>query len=158
VRRVLMASVLIVVTFSTLSLSLASTASAASAVRSVMCSKFKGSLTGTTGKIGRCTDHANTGAKGTFPISTLETTSGTITWNGTGTTTLDDVTMTPDEGTSTCASGDIELSVSGDVNGGTGNAVNSIPAGDTVSALICATSSLAFSLAPYTGVEFNPAS
>ena len=128
-RRVLMASVLMVVSFSALSLSLASTASAASAVGSVTCLKFKGSFTGTTGKIGKCTDHANTGAKGTFTISTLETTSGTITWNGTGTTTLDDVTVTPDDGTSTCASGDIELSVSGDVDGGTGNAVNFDPRG-----------------------------
>jgi hypothetical protein len=160
VRRVLMASVLLALSVSSLSLAIAGTAAAATKplVGSVTCSKFKGSLTGTSGKIGKCTDRANTGVKGTFPVTTLVEGSGTITWNGTGTTTLDDVTMTPFLGTSTCASGDTELTVAGDVNGGTGAAVNSIPSGDSVSTLVCFTSSLTFSLAPGSAVDFIPES
>ena len=45
--------------------------------------------TGGNGTLSGCSDKANTGGSGTFPPSSVEEASGTITWNQTGTTDLD---------------------------------------------------------------------
>ena len=142
-RRVLGVVALCALPISLLSVSLAGTASAASpATASVVCKKISGNfLTGTTGKLSGCTDTANTGGSGTFPIAALGTGSGNITWNGTGTTALTSVTptgVTPD----TCpndAGGtqESEFLVTADISGGTGKAKKSIKKGWTLTSTVC---------------------
>jgi hypothetical protein len=77
-----------------------------------------------------CSDVANTGGSGTTPASTFsqDGSKGTITWNGTGTTTIDDAHFTypvPD----VCAHQALEVHATFKVTGGTGKAKSSIPAG-----------------------------
>jgi hypothetical protein len=127
----------------------------AGAATGVACSKITGGIAGTTGTLSGCTDTANTGGKGTFPISALTGGSGSITWNGTGTTALSGVTataVTPNK----CPSGDTEYKVSGNVSGGTGKALKSIKKGWTLSAYVCVTSSGKFSLLKGQKVNIGP--
>lgn len=105
-------------------------------------------------KLSGCNDTKNTGGKGTTKGSQSSTTA-TITWNGTGTTTEDDVTNTP-VSNSTCASGDIEEEATATVTGGTGAAAKSIKKGWTVQSFVCydpTTSKL--SLAPGTTYQIG---
>lgn len=142
-RRVLGVVALCALPISVLSVSLAGTASAASpATAGVICKKLHANfLTGGTGKIAKCSDTANTGGKGKFPVASLMSGSGTITWNGTGTTTLTGIvatSVTPD----TCpvaADGtqESEFTVTGNVTGGTGKAKKSIKAGWTLASTVC---------------------
>lgn len=161
-RRALGLVALCALPLSVLSVSLAGTASAVSPATGVSCKKLSGNfLTGTTGKVAKCTDTKNTGGKGKFPIGSLSSGSGTITWNGTGTTTLTGVTataVTPD----TCPLGstgtqDSEFTVFGNVTGGTGAAKKSIKAGWTLAATVCVdlAGSGAISLLPGTTLQIG---
>jgi hypothetical protein len=128
---------------SVLSVSLAGSASASSpATGGVSCSKLAANfLTGTTGTLSKCTDTANTGGKGKFPIAALTSGSGTITWNKTGTTTLTGVTATQvtNDTCPVAADGtqETEFTVTGNVTGGTGAAKKSIKKGWTIAATVC---------------------
>jgi hypothetical protein len=114
-------------------------AGSAYAAKGVSCSSLSGSINLSTGKVkgalSGCTDTNNTGGKGKFK-GTESSTSGKITWNGTGTTT-DDKVLYKRVSPSTCASGDYEDEVTGDITGGTGTAAKSIKAGWTLQAYLC---------------------
>jgi hypothetical protein len=137
------------------SLALAGQAQAASGVS---CTGLSGKVNTTTDsanvKLSACNDTKNTGGKGTTKGSESSTT-GTIKWNGTGTTTLGSQSYT---GVSpgTCPSGDIEEEFTATVTGGTGAAAKSIKKGWTVQAFVCydpSTSTL--SLAPGTSYQIG---
>ena len=137
---------------------LSGTASAASPATGVSCSKLGGSVSSTgavKGKLSGCTDPANTGGSGTFK-SQMGSTTGTVKWNGTGTTTatgITDTTVSP----STCPSSDTEVEVTGTISGGTGAAAKSIKKGWTFQAFICANPVTgAISLAPGTKWNMGP--
>jgi hypothetical protein len=123
----------------------------------VSCTGLSGTIA-STGKVkislSGCSDTKNTGGKGTE--KTKETsTSGTITWDGTGTTTYDNSSYS---GVSnpTCPSSDIEEQSTGDIDGGTGAAANSIKKGWTFQADVCYDASAGtLSLAPGTTYEIG---
>jgi len=153
-RKLILATSLTAVT--TLSLGVAWTATA-SASSSVACSKLKANADKAKGTISGCTDTANTGGKGTFPVAALASGSGTITWNKTGTTKVDNgtfATVSP----SACPTGDTEYSATGDVSGGTGKAKKSIKKGWTYEADVCLNSSTgAITLVKGTDMHFGAA-
>jgi hypothetical protein len=133
-------------------------AGTAAAAGGASCSTLGGSVSSTgavKGKLSGCTDTKNTGGKGTFKNKEGATT-GSITWNGTGTTTADNITDTP-VSPGTCPSGDEELEVTGTITGGTGAAAKSIKKGWTFQAFVCANLTTgAISLAPSTLWEMGP--
>jgi hypothetical protein len=118
-------------------LAISGTASAASG--GVICTGFSGKVNLTTNsakiKLSKCNDTANTGGKGTTSGASGATT-GTITWGGTGTTTLGSIVETV-VSPSTCPSGDLEESSTGTVTGGTGAAKKSIKKGWTEQETVC---------------------
>ena len=122
-RRVIGVAALCLLPISVLTVGMSSVASASTGVS---CKVLSGNFaTGTTGTISKCSDKPNTGTKGTFPIAALANGSGTITWNGTGTTALKSVTatqITP----GTCPTGDDEYQVTAVVKKSTGAAAKSI--------------------------------
>jgi len=121
------------------SVAAASQAQAAQPATGVSCKTLSGKVNLSTDSakitLSGCNDTKNTGGKGTSKGSESATT-GTITWNGTGTTTLGSETNTP-VSPSTCAAGDIEEQSSGTVTGGTGAAAKSIKTGWTEQAFVC---------------------
>jgi hypothetical protein len=119
----------------------------------VKCKVLSGSLTGTD-TISKCGDKKNTGGAGTFPNSAILSGSGTITWTGTGTTTVGSVTLTSIT-SGTCPTGDTEDEVTGDITGGTGAAAKSILTGWTITAYACVSSAGTLSLAPGTKLLIN---
>jgi hypothetical protein len=128
----------------------------ATATTGVACSKISGGIGGTTGKLSGCSDSANTGGSGTFPIAALTGGSGSITWHGTvGTTALSGVTATATT-TNKCPTGDTEYEVSGKVSGGTGKSLKSIKKGWTLQAFVCVTASGNFSLLKGQKVNIGP--
>jgi hypothetical protein len=163
-RRVLGVVALCALPVSVLSLSLAGTASAASpATAGVVCNKISGNFeTGTTGKLSKCTDTANTGGSGTFPISALSSGSGNITWaSGHGTTALTNVTptsVTPDTCPNDAAGNqESEFTVTADIAGGTGAAKKSIKKGWTLTSTVCVdlAGTGAFKVLPGTTVQIG---
>ena len=144
-RRILSVVALCALPVSVLTVGFATTASAAT---NVSCSKLSGNISGTTGKLTKCSDTANTGGSATFPISSLTSGSGTITWHGTGTTAVT-VSATPNGGTA-CAAGDTEYAVTGTTGASTGAAKKSIKKKSTIGALVCLSSTGAFTLVPKT--------
>jgi hypothetical protein len=87
----------------------------------VSCTSIKGKITGKNATISGCTPTAGTGGSGKAPISAIAAGMGTITWTGTGTTTLDDGTfsqVSPDA----CTTGSTEYEANLTVTGGTGKA------------------------------------
>ena len=135
------------------SVALAGQAQAAQPATGVSCKTLSGKVNLTTNtatiKVSGCNDTKNTGGKGTSKGSESATT-GTITWNGTGTTTLGSETNTP-VSNSTCPSGDVEEQSSATVTGGTGAAAKSIKKGWTEQAFVCFDPSTSMlSLAPGT--------
>jgi hypothetical protein len=137
-RRLLLAGAVLAFPLAGLTVGLAGPASAS--VRNpstgVSCTKVKGTITGTNAKLKGCSDVKNTGGSGKAPITALATGSGTITWNGTGTTTLTGGTfnqVTPDA----CPTGSTEYEAMLTVSGGTGAAAKSILVGWTVQAFVC---------------------
>jgi hypothetical protein len=125
------------------------TASVAGAAAGVSCTKLSGGISGT-GTVSGCNDTANTGGSGTFKGSALATGKGTITWKGTGTTTLTTVKASKVTANKCTVKGDTEYKVTGNVSGGTGKAVKSIPKGWKLAALACVTSKGTFTLVPKT--------
>jgi len=159
-RRLLLAGVILAFPIGALSVGLAGQASAAS-IRNpsagVMCTKIKANiLTGTNAKLKGCSDVKNTGGSGKAPIGTLTSGAGTITWHGTGTTTVNNGTFTsvsPDA----CPTGDAEYEITFDVTGGTGAAAKSILAGWTMQAFVCVnTTTGAVTLLPGTDLNIGP--
>jgi len=127
----------------------------AGAATGVTCTKIAGGIAGTTGTLSGCSDTANTGGKGTFPIAALTGGSGSITWNKTGTTALSGVTATATT-INKCPSGSTEYEVSGNVSGGTGKALKSIKVGWTLQAFVCLTAKGTFSLLKGQKVNIGP--
>lgn len=152
-RRLLLAGVMLAFPLGG-ALVFAGTANAASGVS---CSTLGGSISSSgvvKGKLSGCTDPANTGGKGTFK-STEGSSTGSVKWNGTGTTTADNITDTPVT-PNTCPSSETELEVTGDITGGTGAAPKSIKKGWTFQAFVCADLTTgAISLAPGTSWEMG---
>jgi hypothetical protein len=143
-RRLLLAGVILAFPIGALSVGYAGQASASIRNPStvVTCSKIKANiLTGTTAKLKGCSDTKNTGGSGKAPIATLTSGSGTLTWHGTGTTTLAGGSFTavsPDTcPTPTGGSQDLEYTIMYNVTGGTGAAAKSIKAGWTLTATVC---------------------
>jgi hypothetical protein len=134
----------------------ANAVTAAKKAPKITCNKWTGSLEGGTGTLSGCSDKANTGGSGTFPPSSVEEASGTITWNETGTTDLDDFIgngVSP----SACKHSNPEDQVTGDVSGGTGAAATSIPDGDTLTVYLCINPSTGeVTLAPKTKFTIAP--
>ena len=134
----------------------ANAATAAKKTSTVTCNKITGNLDGGTGTLSGCTDKANTGGSGMFPPSSIEESSGTITWNETGTTDLDNFIgngVSP----SACKHSYPENQETGDVSGGTGAAATSIPDGYTLTAYLCINPSTgAVTLAPKTKFTIAP--
>lgn len=163
-RKLLLAGVLLALPISALGMSFAGPASASVNAKQpgVTCTKIKANIAGTKAKLKDCSDLQNTGGKGKTTIAALATGTGTITWNGTGTTTLDNGTFTQ-EMTSTCpidpATGqpETEYDVTLDVSGGTGKALKSIPAGWTMEAMVCVDSTGNVTLLPGTDVNIGAA-
>jgi hypothetical protein len=120
------------------SAALAGTAAAASPKAKssgVVCTSLKAKITGKNGTASGCSDTKNTGGSGKFPIAALTSGSGTITWNGTGTSTITDSFTAVSPGT--CPTGDSEYQVNGTITGGTGAAAKSIVTGWTLSTTVC---------------------
>jgi len=133
---------------SAIAVGFAGTASAAQkATPEVTCKKIAGNIGGTTGTVSKCSDKPNTGTKGTFPVAALTSGSGTITWNGTGTTKVTGVTGSPNGGTD-CAAGSTEFAVTGKTGASTGAAKNSIKKKQAINALVCVDGSGNFTMAP----------
>lgn len=158
-RRLLLAGVVLAFPISVLSVSLAGPASAS--VRNpstgVTCTKVKGTITGTNAKLKGCNDLKNTGGSGKAPIAALATGAGTITWNGTGTTTLANGSFMQTT-TNSCAPAGTEYEATLDVTGGTGAAAKSILVGWTVQAFICVNNTTGkISLLPGTDFEIGAA-
>lgn len=157
-RRLLLAGVVLAFPLAGLTVGLAGPASA-SVVNAkqpgVTCTKIKANITGTTAKLKSCSDLPNTGGSGKTTIAALATGSGTITWKGTGTTTLDNGTFT--QVTSTCPNSETEYEITLDVTGGTGKAAKSIPAGWTMQAFVCIDSSGNVTLLPGTTLNIGAA-
>jgi hypothetical protein len=153
-RRLALLFALLTVPISSLCVALAGPAAAAAGV-TTSCSKLTGSLTAPKVTLSKCNDTANTGGRGTIPTSSIEAGAGTITWNGTGKTKVDDITIAATS-TNACPKGSTEEEVTGNVTGGTGAAVTSIKKGYSLQAFVCANSSTAsISLAPGTKVNFG---
>ena len=161
-RRLLLAGVLLALPISALGMSLAGPASASVVNPStgVVCTKIKANITGTTAKLKKCSDLPNTGGSGKTTIAALATGAGTITWNGTGTTTLANGTFTQVM-SSTCptdpATGqaETEYQITLDVTGGTGKAAKSIKAGWTLAATVCIDSAGNVTLLPGTTLNIG---
>jgi hypothetical protein len=139
---------------------LAYAGTASAAAKGVTCTNLTGTLSDTgTAKlaVSGCSDTKNTGGKGSMKAKATAT-KGTITWNGTGTTTVSGVTFNP-PATDTCPTDpstgtqETEEEVTGNITGGTGAAEKSIKAGWTIQFYLCAASSGALSIAP--GTTFN---
>lgn len=135
-RRFLLATV--VMAFPVLG-TMAFAGAASAAAGGVSCTGLSGKVNTSTDaakvKLSGCSDTKNTGGSGKTEGSESSST-GKITWNGTGTTTLGSVTDTP-VSDSTCPSGDIEEEETGTVTGGTGEAAKSIKKGWTQQAYVC---------------------
>jgi hypothetical protein len=118
----------------------------AGAATAPTCKKLSGSVTGGTITITKCSPKGKAYKAyktATGAVSTLESGSGNLTWNG-GATTAVSVTFSQDA-SSSCPKGDTEYSISGSVTGGsTGNTYTA--SGQSISASVCVTSSLSFSL------------
>jgi len=134
-------------------------ASMAAAASGVTCSKLAVSLTTGNATLSGCTDPANTGKSGTIPISELAGgvgSMGTITWHGTGTTTITETafnTITPDK----CPTGYTEYEAEATITGGTGVALKSIKKKWTFQAFVCANLTTdKFALLKGTKVEIGP--
>jgi hypothetical protein len=135
----------------------ANAATAAKKHPTINCQKFTGNLDGGTGTLSGCSDKANTGGSGTFPPSSIEEASGTITWNQTGTTDVDHF-IGNEVSPSACKHSNPEDQVTGDVFGGTGAAATSIPDGDTLTVYLCINPSTGgVTLAPKTKFTIAPA-
>jgi hypothetical protein len=88
----------------------------------------------------------------------METSSGAVTWDGTGTTVLTNLPETTAIDQTGKSTKDTELQVTGTVKKRTGAARKPIPAGDTVNALVCLnTVSEALSLDPQQRFTIAPA-
>lgn len=115
----------------------------AGAATAPTCKKLSGSVTGGSITITKCSPKNKSYKTATGSVSTLESGSGNISWNG-GATTAVSVTFTQDA-SSTCPKGDSEYSISGSVTGGSsGNTYTA--SGQSISAQVCVTSTLSFSL------------
>jgi hypothetical protein len=136
-RRAIGVVALMVLPMAAATLGFASMASAATA--SVTCSKLKVNLTSDIATLSGCTDPANTGKSGTLPVGALAGgagSTGTITWNKTGTTNITETafnTISPDK----CPSGYTEYEAVAKITGGTGKAEKSIKKGWTFQAYVC---------------------
>lgn len=130
-RRLLMIFAISALATSALALGLAEPAWAST----TSCSTVGGNIHNTVA-LSACNDVADTGGSGTFPGASLTTGSGTVTWNGTGTTTLSSITMTAVT-PNACAPPRTEYQVNGVVTGGTGVAKKSIKTGYTFQAFVC---------------------
>jgi hypothetical protein len=151
-RRIFAVVALCALPISILTVGFAGTASAATkpATTNVSCSKLKANITGTTGTLSKCTDTANTGGGGTFPVAALTSGSGTITWDSGHGTTAVTVSASPNGGTA-CAAGDSEYAVTGTTGASTGAAKKSIKKKSALNALACVnTTTGAISLVPHT--------
>jgi hypothetical protein len=149
----------VVVTLASVGLLAVPSANASTAAKktpTITCKKFTGNLEGGNGTLSGCSDKANTGGSGTFPPSSIEQSSGTITWNQTGTTDVDNFIgngVSP----SACKHSNPEDKVTGDVFGGTGAAATSIPDGDTLTVYLCINPSTGeVTLAPKTKFTIAP--
>jgi hypothetical protein len=156
-RRVLAVVALCALPISILSVGLAGTASAATpkVTANVSCKALKANISGGNGTITKCSDKANTGTKGTFPVAALTSGSGTITWNGTGTTAVTVTATANPTGTAcTAVAGTVEYDVTGTTGASTGAAKKSIPKKSKLAATACVnTTTGAVTLAP--GTDFT---
>jgi hypothetical protein len=147
-RRILSIVAICALPASAVAIGFSGTASAAQkATPEVTCKKLSWNIGGGNGTLTKCSDPANTGKKGTFPVSALTSGSGTITWAGTGTTKVTGVTGTPNGGT-LCAAGSTEYAVSGTTGASTGKAKDSIKKKEPIAALVCVDGSGNFTMAP----------
>jgi hypothetical protein len=154
-RRAFAVIALCALPVSIVTVGLAGTASAATKnpATNVSCAKLKANITGTTGKLSKCTDTANTGGGASFPVAALTSGSGTITWNTGHGTTVVNVTAAPNGGT-LCAAGDTEYGVTGTTGASTGDAKKSIKKKSPLAALACVNGTTgAVTLAP--GTDFT---
>jgi hypothetical protein len=151
-RKLLLVGALMVLPVSALSIAAASPAFAAKS--GVKCTSIKGKITGKNATVSGCSDTKNTGGSGKAPISALASGSGTVTWNGTGTTTLDNGTFTQ-VSPNACATGSTEYEAHLTVSGGTGAAAKSILTGWTVQAFVCVSAAGKISILPGTDVNIG---
>jgi hypothetical protein len=114
----------------TLAFASASGAAVKPATSSVKCTALSGTVGGT-GSLTGCTDTANTGGSGSFP---LVPGSNSVTWAAGGTNTFSYTfkTVTPNA----CPKKNEEIAVAGTVTGSTGSG-SSIPNGDKVKGDLC---------------------
>jgi len=153
-RRVLTVVTLCAMPISVLALEGTASAAVKPAFSAIACSKLNANLSGKTGTISACTDPANTGTKGTFPVASLTSGSGIITWatSPKGTTAVT-VSASPNGGTA-CPAGSTEYAVSGKTGASTGPAKKSIANGAKLHALACVnTTTGAITLVP--GTKFT---
>lgn len=151
-RKLLLVGALMVLPVSALSIAAASPAFASKT--GVKCTSIKGKLTGKNATISGCNDTKNTGGSGKAPIASLESGSGTVTWNGTGTTTLANGTFTQ-VSPNACPTGSTEYEAMLTVTGGTGAAAKSILTGWTVQAFVCVSATGKITIAPGTDVNIG---
>ncbi len=120
-RRILLAVAALTIPASAVTMAMSSPAWAGGGTS---CSSLSGNVSGGSGSLGGCTDTANTGGSGTFPIAAFTSGSGTITWATGGTTnvsvTAKAVTKDEKDPHGTCAAGDTEFAVKGKITGSTG--------------------------------------
>lgn len=153
-RKYLMGG-LVLVPIAALTIGVAAPAFAGTA-KPVTCTAIKGKITGKNATVSGCTPLAGTGGTGKAPISALSSGSGTITWNATGTTTVDNGSLSSVTGGS-CPAGTSEYSDTLDVTGGTGKAEKKILSGWVMNASVCINSLTGkITIAPGTDVTIAP--
>jgi len=154
-RRLLLASTA-VITFAvpaSLAVTAAAPGTAGAASAAPTCKKLTGSVTSNDITITKCSPKGKADKPyktATGSVTTLENGSGNITWNG-GATTAVSVQFT-EASTDDCPGSDSEYTITGSVTGGsTGNTYTA--SGQTISADVCVTGSLSFTLLKKTEMD-----
>jgi hypothetical protein len=113
-------------------------ASMAAAATGITCTGMTGNFNKPNGSLTGCSDTANTGGKATLPIKALASGSGTITWNKTGTTSIDKVVPTT-VAANKCSdpSANSEIKATAVIVKSTGAAAKSIKKGWIFTAYVC---------------------
>jgi hypothetical protein len=161
-RRLLLAGAVLAFPIGALTLGVSGVASASTGTHPAAkatpfdCTKIKANETSTKAKLKGCGDTKNTGGSGSTPVADFATGMGTITWDGTGTSTYDNGTFMATS-TNSCPSGSTEYEVMADISGGTGAAAKSIPDTFTFQAFVCVNNTTGkVTLLAGTDVEFGP--
>jgi hypothetical protein len=110
------------------------------------CKKLSGTATGNF-TISKCSPKNKQNKTATGTSSSLESGSGTITWSPSGQMTNVSVTFTQASSNTGCSGGTTKYNISGSVTGGSSTYTAS---GQSISAQVCVTTTLSFTLAKKT--------